>query len=208
MEQWRLEICIQVVLIHRDRKIDILVGTQMIAKGLDFPFVSFVGVVDADTNVMIGDFRAHEKLFHLVTQVAGRAGRADVPGQVVVQTSTPELPALQFALTHDFERFVEEELEIRRRVALPPFRRVARVVLSHTREETVRREAEALAARITAKIKSLAFEFADVLGPNPCALSRLRGKYRYDLLVRTKTATAMRSLLGELETKRELTTKA
>ncbi|MCH7872779.1 MAG: primosomal protein N' [Planctomycetes bacterium] len=191
-----------------DRKIDILIGTQMIAKGLDFPFVSFVGVVDADTNVMIGDFRAHEKLFHLVTQVAGRAGRADTPGQVVVQTSTPELPALQFALTHDYEGFVKEELEIRRRVALPPFRRVTRIVLTHVRSERVRREAEALAERINGVIESLGLEYADVLGPNPCALSRLRGKYRFDLLVRAKTATAMRRLLGELETNRALTTKA
>ena len=191
-----------------DRKIDILIGTQMVAKGLDFPFVSFVGVLDADTSVMIGDFRAHEKLFHLVTQVAGRAGRADAPGQVVIQTSTPELPALQFAKTHDFERFAEEELEIRRRMSLPPFRRVTRIVLAHAREETARREAEALGQRINDAVRSLGLEYADVLGPNPCALSRLRGKYRYDLLIRAKTPTDMRRLLDELETAGLLFTKA
>ena len=190
-----------------ERRIDVLVGTQMIAKGLDFPYVSFVGVVDADTNVMIGDFRAHEKLFHLITQVAGRAGRAEAPGQVVVQTSTPELPALQFSLTHDFTRFAEEELKIRRRVALPPFRRVTRIVLSHAREETASGEAEALAERITDTIGSLKLEYADVLGPNPCALSRLRGKYRYDMLVRTKSATDMRKLLAKLESTKALYTK-
>ena len=191
-----------------DRKIDILIGTQMIAKGLDFPFVSFVGVVDADTNVMVGDFRAHEKLFHLITQVAGRAGRADTPGQVVVQTSTPELPALQFAVTHDFTRFVAEELKIRQRVLLPPFRRVTRIVLAHVREETVRREAETLAGRVTAAIEALGLEYADVLGPNPCALSRLRGKYRYDFLLRTSNAAGMRQVLAELEATKALNTKA
>ncbi|MCH7808556.1 MAG: primosomal protein N', partial [Planctomycetes bacterium] len=104
------------------REIDILVGTQMIAKGLDFPFVSFVGVVNADPTALSSDFRAHERLFQLITQVAGRAGRADAPGRVVVQTTMPELEGLKYALEHDYESFATAELEIRHRVGMPPFR--------------------------------------------------------------------------------------
>jgi primosomal protein N' (replication factor Y) len=190
------------------RKIDVLVGTQMIAKGLDFPFVSFVGVVNADPSGLATDFRAHERLFHLITQVAGRAGRADVPGRVVVQTTIPNMPALKFALKHDYESFVTEELEVRRRVGLPPFRRLARVVLAHPREERARQEAEALADRVREAIDAASLELADVQGPNPCALSRLRGKYRYDLLIRTANASAMRQLMGSLKESGALRTKA
>ena len=191
-----------------DRKVDILVGTQMIAKGLDFPMVSFVGVAHADAGSLAGDFRAQERLFQLMTQVAGRAGRAEAPGRVVVQTTTPDLPGLKFALTHDYESFVAEELAVRRRVGLPPFRRLARVVLTHQREETARHEADALAARIRDAVASLPLEHADVLGPNPCLLSRLRGRYRYDLLIRTPNASSLRQLLRHLDEAKALRTKA
>ena len=190
------------------RKIDVLVGTQMIAKGLDFPFVSFVGVIHADTSALAGDFRAQERLFQLITQVAGRAGRADVPGQVVVQTTTPALPVLRYALKHDYQSFAAEELQTRRHVGLPPFRRLARIVLAHPREETVRREAVSMAQRICEVIESMSLRYADVLGPTPCMLSRLRGRYRYDLLLRTANATSMRQLIGHLEQSKALNTKA
>ncbi len=189
------------------RKIDVLVGTQMIAKGLDFPFVSFVGVIHADTCALASDFRAQERLFQLVTQVAGRAGRADTSGKVVVQTTTPALPVLKHALGHDYESFATEELRSRQRVGLPPFRRLARIVLAHPREETVRREAEALYGRVREAIDSLSLAHTDVLGPTPCVLSRLRGKYRYDLLLRTLNASALRGLLCNLEESGTLRTK-
>jgi len=190
------------------RKIDVLVGTQMIAKGLDFPFVSFVGMVAADAGGLAGDFRAHERLFQLVTQVAGRAGRADAPGRVVVQTMNPALPALSHALRHDYESFAESELRSRQRVGWPPFRRLARVVLSHPREETARREAEALVVRVQNTIESLALARADILGPHPCPLARLRGRYRYDVLIRTPDAASLRNLLGRLDSDGALRTKA
>ncbi len=190
------------------RKIDVLVGTQMIAKGLDFPFVSFVGVVNADPVAMATDFRAHERLFQLITQVAGRAGRADAPGKVVVQTMTPGLPALTHALRHDYVAFAEAELQDRARVGWPPFSRLARIVLTHAREETARKEGETLAARIVSAIERQRLENADVLGPNPCALSRLRGKYRYDVLVRTEGAADLRRLMQDLDTAGQLRTKA
>jgi primosomal protein N' (replication factor Y) len=190
------------------RKIDIIVGTQMIAKGLDFPFVSFVGVVQADDAAMSSDFRAHERMFQLITQVAGRAGRSEAPGAVVVQTTAPDMPALTFALNHDYVGFAQAELEARQSVGLPPFRRVARVVLAHDREEFARRETEALTTRIRNIITTSELPYAEVVGPNPCALARLRGQYRYDLLVYTHTATDLRRLLAQLQSSGALTTKA
>jgi len=190
------------------RRIDVMVGTQMIAKGLDFPFVSFVGVVSADPVAMAVDFRAHERLFQLITQVAGRAGRADAPGQVVVQTTNPELPALGFALRHDYAAFATAELSDRERVGWPPFCRLARIILMHAREETAKAEGEAVADRIRTEIRSLALENGDVLGPNPCALARLRGKYRYDVLVRAADAADLRRLMAQLAADGALRTKA
>ena len=189
------------------RRVDILVGTQMIAKGLDFPLVSLVGVIDADPTQLGSDFRAHERLFQLVTQVAGRAGRAEVPGRVVVQTSMPELPALRHALQHDYQAFAVEELTARRKAGLPPFCRLARVVLAHTREATVRQEANSMAEVVRATIESLGLEYADVLGPNPCPLARLRSRYRYELLIRTRSAGDMHELTDCLNQKNAIRAK-
>jgi primosomal protein N' (replication factor Y) len=190
------------------RRIDVLVGTQMIAKGLDFPFVSFVGVIHADAGAMSADFRAHERLFHLITQVAGRAGRAHAPGTVVVQTTTPDIAALQHALNHDYAAFATEELEARRTVGLPPFRRLARIVLSHERDRTAHEEAKAMVAQVAEVIATMKLEYADVLGPSPCILSRLKGRYRHDLLIRTHSASDLRRLLHELNQAKALATKA
>ncbi len=198
----------QIVDDFENRRIDVLVGTQMIAKGLDFPFVSFVGVIDADIGAVAADFRAQERLFQLMTQVAGRAGRARTEGRVAVQTSMPDLPALQHAARHDYESFVTEELELRRRVGLPPFRRIARIVLSDPREQKARQEADALGQRIRESLTALALPDADVLGPNPCVLPRLRSRYRYELLVRTRDASSMRRLTAHLDQKRALNTRA
>jgi primosomal protein N' (replication factor Y) len=181
------------------RKIDVLVGTQMIAKGLDFPFVSFVGVVDADLGAFSADFRAGERLFQLITQVAGRAGRAETGGRVVVQTTLPDLPVLRFALQHDYDAFAGEELRTRARCGWPPFRRLARIVVAHAREETAMNEAAVVASNASTVIGQLALDSADVLGPTPCVLSRIRGKYRYEVLIRAAHAKALRELLAGLE---------
>ncbi len=191
-----------------NHRIDIVVGTQMIAKGLDFPGVSFVGVISAEPAGTGADFRAHERLFQLITQVAGRAGRHDQAGTVVVQTTSPAIPALTFALNHDYESFVEAEMKSRQAVGLPPYSRLARVVLAHPREATARQEAEALHGRIDDAITSLSLEHADVLGPTPCMITRLRGRYRYDLLIRTLTASAMQTVLDHLNKTHGLRTKA
>lgn len=200
------------------RRIDLLVGTQMIAKGLDFPFVSLVGVIQADAVSLANDFRAQERLFQLLTQVAGRAGRGDAPGQVVVQTFTPDLPAIQHALHHDYEAFVADELPARRDAALPPFSRLARIVVSHAREDVARSSAERIVSAATAALSRAGLTSApapapqhtgladiQILGPQPAPLARLRGRYRFDMLVRAADAIALRRALALLQREKALT---
>jgi primosomal protein N' (replication factor Y) len=197
----------RVVSAFEAREIDVLVGTQMLAKGLDFPFVSFVGVVSADTALAVPDFRAGERLFQLVTQVAGRSGRGDVPGEVVVQTLSPETPALRAAIRHDYEAFVKDELAMRRRTRFPPFTRLTRIVLSDRRERRVREAAKTLGETIAAALADFAPDTGEVLGPQPCILARLRGLYRYELLIRFPSAPAMQQVLDGLRGRKLLTAK-
>jgi primosomal protein N' (replication factor Y) len=172
------------------RRIDVLVGTQMIAKGLDFPFVSFVGVVSADTALAIPDFRAAERTFQLITQVAGRAGRADAPGYVVVQTFAAEVPALRYAVKHDYEGFAASEMTQRRKLRLPPYGRLARLTLADPRDSKARVEADALAAFIRQTVQKHGLPL-DCWGPNPCVLRRLRNLYRHEILLRADTAATL-----------------
>ncbi len=187
----------RVVTEFENRRIDVLVGTQMIAKGLDFPFVSFVGVVSADTALAVPDFRAGERTFQLVTQVAGRAGRAETPGEVVVQSFATDLHAVRAAVGQDFEQFVRVELATRRAMHLPPYARLTRIVLSDPRDSRARRQAEELAERICQTVLATNSQ-ADCLGPSKCPLERLRNQYRYDLLLRAPSATVMQKLLDRL----------
>ncbi|MEK6798392.1 MAG: primosomal protein N' [Planctomycetota bacterium] len=216
----------QVIRDFEERRVDVLVGTQMIAKGLDFPMVSLVGVIDAEPSALSADFRAHERLFQLITQVAGRAGRADAPGQVVVQTADTTLPALRWAVAHDFAAFARQELSARQRIGWPPFRRLARIVVAHQRERTAQDAARALLERIYAAGSSPSYQRIEkvhpnpaegltatpnniqILGPNPCALARLRSLYRYELLVLAPDAAALRSLLAQLESDGAFRTQA
>ncbi len=179
------------------REIDVLVGTQMVAKGLDFPFVSLVGVINAEGVTPTPDFRNQEFLFQLMTQVAGRAGRAEAPGEVVVQSTAPDTPALRFARDQDYEAFAAHELRARRGIGFPPFARLTRIVLADDKEKTVSTAAQAIAERFREVIASLALAGADVLGPTPCALARIRGQYRYDVLLRAGSAADMRRLLAD-----------
>ncbi len=198
----------RVIAEFEDRKIDCIVGTQMIAKGLDFPFVSFVGVIGADTTMAMTDFRAGERLFQLVTQVAGRAGRGDVPGEVVVQTTSPDAPSLRAAVRHDYEAFAAEELEIRRRTGMPPFSRLTRIVVSDPREPRSREAARSLAEDIRKAGSELDALDVDVMGPMPCALARLRNSYRFELIVRCASAKQMQRLVDRIRGSRMLAVKA
>ncbi|MGB0715142.1 MAG: replication restart helicase PriA, partial [Phycisphaerae bacterium] len=190
------------------REVDVLVGTQMIAKGLDFPHVSFVGVLQAEPAAMGADFRAQERLFQLVTQVAGRAGRSEKPGSVVIQTSMPELPAIQYAIHHDYENFVKVELETRRKVGWPPFSRLARVVLAHPQESAAKQEAERMVGQITEIAAGLPDLHADCIGPSPCAVTRIRNLYRYDFIIRCPDVGRLRTFLAEIEKRNALRSKA
>jgi primosomal protein N' (replication factor Y) len=165
----------------KDHKIDIIVGTQMIAKGLDFPKVTQVGVVSADANLNLPDFRSGERTFNLITQVAGRAGRGDLGGEVIVQTYTPEHYAIRFAAKHDYNNFYLKEIESRRELLFPPFVNLVKLTLRARREENVVKSADRLAKRLKEKMTNV-----EIMGPAPAPMSKLRGYYRWNILLKTK----------------------
>jgi primosomal protein N' (replication factor Y) len=162
----------------RHGKLDVLIGTQIVAKGHDYPGVRLVGVVLADTGLHMPDFRAAERTFQLLTQVAGRAGRDALPGRVIVQTFSPDHYAIQPVVDHDFERFYLEELGHRAALGYPPFGHLAHALVSGTDAG----EAQAAAVSLAETLASI--PDIEVLGPAPAPLSRLRGRYRFQLLVK------------------------
>ena len=163
---------------------DVLVGTQMIAKGLDLPLVTLVGVVAADTGLFLPDFRASERTFQLLTQVAGRAGRSTLGGQVIVQTYHPDHYAIVAASRHDYEEFYRQEMAFRREQGYPPVRRLARLTFHHTQRAKAQAEATRMAQQLNAEIARLALEETDLIGPAPCFFSRQRDTYRWHIIVR------------------------
>ncbi|MGE3109506.1 MAG: primosomal protein N' [Phycisphaerales bacterium] len=183
----------------------LLLGTQMIAKGLDFPNVRLVGVLSADTALWLPDFRAAERTFQLVSQVAGRAGRGERPGVVIVQTYSPEEPAIVHAAKHDYEGFAEEELRTRRRSGLPPAGRMARIVV---RDESLA-EAEKAGARLERELRGAMGRLGlsddvKVLGPNPCAIARIAGHHRLEIVLMSRTRAAIQKVLGEVRSRGEV----
>jgi primosomal protein N' (replication factor Y) len=175
----------------QDGQIDILIGTQMVAKGHDFPGVRLVGVIAADLGLHMPDFRAAERTFQLLTQVAGRAGRAGKPGRVLLQTFVPEHYAIQPVLRHDYEHFYREEIEHRASLGYPPFGRIAQVIVSSEDEEDARKAGEALASAARAQIGERRCE---VLGPAPAPFPRLRGRYRQQLVVKGRDGEAVHAV--------------
>nr|AKQ04680.1 primosomal protein N', primosomal protein N' [uncultured Gemmatimonadetes bacterium Rifle_16ft_4_minimus_7] len=165
-------------------ELDLLFGTQMIAKGLDFPDVTLVGVVDADTGLHVPDFRAAERTFQLVAQVAGRAGRGPRGGEVLVQTRSPDHPALRAAAAHDYEGFASRELESRRSPPYPPHVALANVVISGTREQEVARGAADVAAWLRGLVEVRQAP-VEVLGPAPAPLARIKQRWRWHLVLRS-----------------------
>ncbi|MDH4136267.1 MAG: primosomal protein N', partial [Anaerolineae bacterium] len=163
---------------------DIMIGTQMVAKGLDLPLVTLVGVISADTALYLPDFRAGERTFQILTQVAGRAGRSVLGGQVIIQTYTPEHDCIQAASRHDYEGFYRQELGFRREQGYPPFRRLAQLVYSHSNAARCEEEADKLYRLLRDKIARLGLAEVDLIGPAPCFRRRLRGKYRWQIVVR------------------------
>lgn len=160
---------------------DIIVGTQMIAKGLDFPKVTQVGVISADANLNLPDFRAGERTFNLITQVAGRAGRSDLGGEVIVQTYAPEHYVIKLAAKHDYNGFYYEEIKSRRQLGFPPFTELVKITLRSKKEENVINNAGKLAERLKEKLPGII-----MLGPAPAPMSKLRGFYRWNILIKAQ----------------------
>jgi primosomal protein N' (replication factor Y) len=177
-------------------KIDILVGTQMIAKGLHFPNVTLVGIIYADLSLHMPDFRAGERTFQLLTQVAGRAGRGDVEGEVVVQAFTPFHPAIQYARRHDFTGFYEQEVEFRQELKYPPISRVALLTLRGRNDEKVKFSADHLRRELEKELASL--KDLILAGPAPAPLARAESNYRYQIMLRTRQMTVLSQRLASL----------
>lgn len=167
-----------------ERRADVMVGTQMIAKGLDLPAVTLVGVVSADIALFLPDFRASERAFQLLTQVAGRAGRGEQAGRALIQTFNPEHFCIQSAARHDYAGFVSAEVAARQRYGYPPFRRFMKCTFTHRDRYTAQLEATALAGRLEQLLRELDLPQSDIVGPAPAFLERLRGAYRWQVIVR------------------------
>jgi primosomal protein N' (replication factor Y) len=170
---------------------DVLIGTQMIAKGLDLPRVTLVGMVLADIGLLLPDFRAPERVFQVLLQVAGRAGRADRPGTAVLQTYLPEHYALTHAAAHDYPGFAAEELKNRRRLGYPPYQKLVRMVVTHVDEAEARRKAEAMAQMLRARIVEQERLETSLIGPVPCFFDKVRGRYRWQIVVRGPQPAAL-----------------
>lgn len=175
-------------------KADILLGTQMIAKGLDFPNITLVGVLSADTTLHLADFRAAEKTFQLLTQVSGRAGRHDKAGEVIVQTYTPEHYAIQFAQQHDFVPFYNQEMMNRKQFLYPPFTYVVLIQITH---EDVLMTAE-YAHKTANWLRDNLSPQSEIIGPTASSISRLQNRYRYQCLIKYKKEPTLPEVLQQL----------
>ncbi|MCC6677563.1 MAG: primosomal protein N' [Phycisphaerales bacterium] len=176
-------------------RIKVLVGTQMIAKGLDYPNVRLVGIINADTALALPDFRAAERTFQLISQVAGRAGRGEHPGRVILQTVQPHHPVITLAAAHDYTTFAEHELALRRAARLPPATRMARIVTRDKKEEKARDRAAQLADFFRRHRAADSQRDLLIRGPMPCPISRIAGYFRYALELTAPTPGLLQSLL-------------
>ncbi len=178
----------------RKKEIDILIGTQMIAKGHDFPNVSLIGVISADTALHVPDFRSSERTFDLLTQVAGRAGRGDIPGKVLIQTFVPFHYAIQSAKDHDFLEFYGKEIRVRSELEMPPFTRLIQVIGKGKNEKEVVRRMMELTRALESAVKGTPMR---LLGPAPCAVSKQHGMFFWNFYLKGPDMTQMRRVLDE-----------
>jgi len=168
----------------KNEKIDFLIGTQMIAKGFDFPKVSVVGIINADIALHLPDFRASERTFQLVSQVAGRAGRAEIPGKVILQTYCPEHYVFKTVAEHAYDQFYSQEIKLRRELGYPPFTHLVRILLRSKKEDRLRTLAEKMVEDINFQIRLLKLEDVKVSGPAPAAYPRIGGKHRWQIVLK------------------------
>lgn len=167
-----------------EHRADVLIGTQMIAKGLDLPLVTLVGVVSADTSLHLPDFRAAERTFQLLTQVAGRAGRGLLGGRAIIQTYTPDQYAIETAARHDYETFARLELEFRQAAAYPPFTRLARLLVWDKNPDRAQKQAENAAHELDAILAKRGLDRSALIGPAPCFFAKVRDYYRWHVTLR------------------------
>ncbi len=172
---------------------DIMIGTQMVAKGLDIPGVTLVGVISADTSLLLPDFRAAERTFQLITQVAGRAGRGDLKGEVVVQTYCPEHYSILAAVEHNYEQFFIREMNMRRKLQYPPFSSLARVVVRGLDENEVRESSRVFKRNLMPS----SGDRVQIMGPAPAPVSRIKDQYRWHLVLKAPQARILRNLLRD-----------
>jgi primosomal protein N' (replication factor Y) len=180
----------QVLAAFRAGEVRILLGTQMIAKGLDFPEVTLVGVVNADTALHLPDFRATERTFQLVAQVAGRTGRGDRPGRVLVQTYTPDHYAIRSAIRHDYLAFVQSELPERAKYGVPPSGRLVRLIARGPEESAV----YAYLKELVAALRQAADPSVRILGPAPAPILKIRNLYRFHIQLRCPNPRPLQAL--------------
>ncbi|MBR4557080.1 MAG: primosomal protein N' [Clostridiales bacterium] len=182
-----------------NKEASILIGTQMIAKGLDFPDVTVVGVLGADLMLASSSFKASERAFQLITQAAGRAGRGDHPGTVFIQSMRPEQPLFQFACTQNYRAFYEQEIEYRQKLKLPPFKAVGEIVLSLPDESLLIERANVVAKYLNDFLgfQDKKYQF-EVFGPIPCVIYELRGKYRMSFVIKAANKSAINGVFKRL----------
>lgn len=177
-------------------QIDVLIGTQMVAKGLDFPNVTLVGVIAADTTLNLPDFRSREKSFQLLTQVAGRAGRGKWEGRVIIQTFNPDDISIVHAKNQDFLAFFQDEIAFRKEYNYPPYSQIIRIVFTGKFEEYVSKGADLFYRCLLHGINNKKYtNLVKILGPNPCGLVRIKGKYRYQLLLKHEKGLNLRDII-------------
>jgi primosomal protein N' (replication factor Y) len=181
----------------RRGEVKILLGTQMIAKGLDFPNVTLVGVINADTTLHFADLRAAERTFQLVTQVAGRTGRGDKGGRVLVQTFSPDHYAIQAAIEHDYARFAAAELPSRKEHLYPPFASLIRLIVRSETDSAAEQFIESVAGKLRSEIDAAKIEHR-LLGPAPCPIHKLRGLFRYHVLLSSPAGDALRHAVRDV----------
>lgn len=185
----------------KNKEIDILIGTQMVAKGLDFPNVSLVGIIDADSMLALPDFRAAERTFQLIVQAAGRAGRGDKLGEVVIQTYSPDNSIINWAAKQDYISFYFEELKQRKILNYPPFSSLLRIVVSSNNANKVL-EKISLVAELINEITDAKEDYLQILGPAPCPIQKVRSQYRYQIIIKSHNRLLLKSIgqfiLGEI----------
>jgi primosomal protein N' (replication factor Y) len=177
----------------RERNYDILVGTQMIAKGHDIPNVTLVGLVNADIGLGVPDFRAAERTFQLLTQASGRAGRGELPGRVILQTINPDHYAIRLAATQDYASFYEKEILFRRSMKYPPFAALANLLVRDEKQEDALRKATELERLLKPEPEGM-----KVMGPAPAPVPRLKAEFRYQILIKANDRKKLNELLHRI----------